>query len=42
LLLEMGQGQREALAGLLADWDEVEFVADLQGIPRVAIARRRA
>jgi release factor glutamine methyltransferase len=40
LLLEMGQGQRDAVARLLQDWDEVEFVADLQGIPRVAIARR--
>lgn len=41
LLLEMGHGQREALAGLLASWDGVEFVPDLAGIPRVAIARRR-
>jgi release factor glutamine methyltransferase len=40
LLLEMGQGQRDAVAGLLPDWDGVEFVADLQGIPRVAIAQR--
>lgn len=54
LLLEIGQGQREALAELLsprqrnvgpagergADWEGVEFVEDLQGIPRVAIARR--
>jgi release factor glutamine methyltransferase len=40
LLLEMGQGQREAVARLLQGWDEVEFVADLQGIPRVAMARR--
>jgi release factor glutamine methyltransferase len=42
LLMEMGHGQREALAELLTDWDGVEFVADLQGIPRVAIAQRRA
>jgi len=42
LLLEIGQGQREAAAGLLSGWDGVEFVADLQGIPRVAIAQRRA
>lgn len=41
LLLEIGQGQREALRELLAGWDGVEFVADLQGIPRVGIARRR-
>ncbi|HTW49734.1 MAG TPA: peptide chain release factor N(5)-glutamine methyltransferase, partial [Acidobacteriaceae bacterium] len=39
-LLEIGQGQREALAHLLRRWDAVQFVADLQGIPRVAIARR--
>jgi release factor glutamine methyltransferase len=41
LLLEIGHGQRDALADLLAGWDDVEFVNDLQGIPRVAIARRR-
>jgi release factor glutamine methyltransferase len=40
LLLEIGHGQRNALANLLRRWDDVEFVADLQGIPRVAIARR--
>ena len=39
LLMEIGHGQRDALADLLQDWDEVEFVADLQGIPRVAIAQ---
>lgn len=42
LMLEIGHGQRDALADLLRDWDEVSFVDDLQGIPRVAIARRRA
>jgi release factor glutamine methyltransferase len=42
LLMEIGQGQRDALARLLADWDEVSFVDDLQGIPRVACARRKA
>jgi release factor glutamine methyltransferase len=41
LLLEIGHGQRDALAVLLAQWSEVEFVNDLQGIPRVACARRR-
>ena len=40
LLLEIGHGQRDALTALLADWNEVEFVNDLQGIPRVACARR--
>lgn len=42
LMLELGQGQREAVAAWLAGWDGVEFAADLQGISRVAIARRRA
>ena len=39
LLLEIGHGQQPALAGLLAGWCEVAFEQDLQGIPRVAIAR---
>lgn len=41
LLLEIGFGQRDAVSALLVGWDAVQFVADLQGIPRVAIARRR-
>ena len=40
LLMEIGHGQREALAALLKDWNEVSFVDDLQGIPRVACAKR--
>lgn len=40
LLLEIGHGQRDALAELLAGWDDVQLVNDLKGIPRVAIARR--
>lgn len=40
LLMEIGYGQREALASLLEGWSEVSFVADLQGIPRVVCARR--
>lgn len=40
LLMEIGHNQREAVAGLLATWSEVEFVPDLQQIPRVACARR--
>lgn len=39
LLLEIGAGQREAIAELLSSWSEVSFQNDLQGIPRVAIAR---
>ncbi len=42
LVMEIGHGQREALAELLMGWDGVEFVADLQGIARVAIAQRGA
>ena len=42
LLLEIGYGQRDALSALLVGWDAVEFLNDLQSIPRVAIARRRA
>jgi release factor glutamine methyltransferase len=41
LALEIGYGQRDALAGLLSGWREVSFVPDLQQIPRVALARRR-
>lgn len=41
LVMELGQGQRDALARLLTDWDDVEFGDDLQGIPRVAMGRRR-
>lgn len=42
LLLEIGHGQRDAISALLVGWDAVQFIDDLQGIPRVAIARRRA
>ena len=40
LLMEIGHGQRDDLAQLLSQWNDVIFVEDLQGIPRVAIARR--
>ena len=40
LALEIGHGQRDAIAALLTGWREVEFLNDLQGIPRVALARR--
>ena len=42
LLMEIGHGQSKALAELLHGWANTEFVDDLQGIPRVAIARRSA
>jgi release factor glutamine methyltransferase len=38
--MEIGHGQRDAIAGLLLGWQEVSFVNDLQGIPRVALALR--
>ncbi len=40
LLIEIGHGQRAALLHLLNDWKDVRFADDLQGIPRVAIAKR--
>ena len=40
LALEIGFGQRDAIAALLSEWHDVEFVDDLQQIPRVALARR--
>ena len=41
LALEIGQGQQPAVATLLDTWNEVRFIADLQQIPRVALARKR-
>jgi release factor glutamine methyltransferase len=40
LALEMGRGQREAIAAMLEGWNDVRFVDDLLRIPRVALARR--
>lgn len=40
LLMEIGHGQRDALADLLRGWSDLRFIEDLQGIPRVACARR--
>ena len=40
LFMEIGYNQRDAVAALLQGWTAVEFVADLQGIPRVAIGQR--
>ncbi len=40
LALEIGYGQRAVVAELLDGWHGVQFLDDLQGIPRVAIARR--
>jgi release factor glutamine methyltransferase len=40
LALEIGHGQRAAIATFLSGWCEVEFVNDLQSIPRIALARK--
>ena len=40
LALEIGHGQREALATLLHGWSGMTFLDDLQGIPRVALANK--
>lgn len=39
LAFEIGHGQRDAIAALLATWRNVSFIPDLQQIPRVAVAR---
>ena len=43
LLLEIGYGQSAAVAALMSEteFEQIEFVPDLQGIPRVACGRRR-
>jgi release factor glutamine methyltransferase len=40
LALEIGHGQRDAVAALLAGWNTLLFVDDLQQIPRTALARK--
>lgn len=40
LLMEIGHGQQESLTQLLAGWQNIHFVPDLQGIPRVVIAQK--
>jgi release factor glutamine methyltransferase len=40
LALEIGHGQRDAITNMLAGWNEIRFVDDLQSIPRVALARK--
>jgi release factor glutamine methyltransferase len=42
LAMEIGYGQQAALAHLLRDWQRVEFLDDLQGVPRLALARAPA
>lgn len=38
LAMEIGYGQREAMAALLEGWQDVRFVDDYAGIPRVVLA----
>lgn len=42
LALEIGYGQSAAITDLLArtGFEQIEFISDLQGIPRVACARK--
>jgi release factor glutamine methyltransferase len=40
LALEFGFGQRDALSDLLDGWDDVRFLEDYAGIPRIALASR--
>jgi release factor glutamine methyltransferase len=40
LALEIGHGQRDAIADLLKDWNELRFIDDYAGIPRIALALR--
>ncbi len=40
LLMEIGHGQRDAIDQMLESWDAVEFVSDLQQIPRVSVAQK--
>ena len=43
LIMEIGHGQRDAVRALLRgeSWGSIEFIPDLQNIPRVALARKR-
>ena len=40
LVMEIGYSQEQQIRELLSDWKEVRSVADLQGIPRVIVARK--
>ncbi len=40
LALEIGFGQHQAITRFLAGWAQVDFLPDLQAIPRVALATR--
>jgi release factor glutamine methyltransferase len=38
--MEIGYGQSDALISLLSHWEDVQFIADLQQVPRVVLARK--
>lgn len=40
LAMEIGYSQEEQVHSLLTDWSEVHSIPDLQGIPRVVVARK--
>lgn len=40
LLMEIGHGQRDSIANSLRGWGALEFIPDLQGIPRVGVAQK--
>jgi release factor glutamine methyltransferase len=40
LAMELGFGQRQAIDRLLAGWNDVRFINDLEQIPRVVLARK--
>jgi release factor glutamine methyltransferase len=41
LMMELGYALVDAVRAMLADWRDVEIAADLAGLPRVVLARRR-
>jgi release factor glutamine methyltransferase len=41
LVMELGFGEHDRVAAMLADWAEVDVTPDLAGIPRVIAARLR-
>jgi release factor glutamine methyltransferase len=40
LAMEFGFGQQEPLTALLEGWQDVRFVEDYAGIPRIVLAQR--
>ena len=42
LVMEIGFSSEDKVKALLADWTDVQTTADLQGIPRVVAARKKA